>query len=362
MSQPPKIFASLLTEVVNARLCMFCGACIAACPVNVVVPTSEEKPTLKGRCILCGLCYYSCPRVELPLKTIESQFFGRERTEKEAVLGIHLGVWSVRATDEETLKVCQDGGVVTTLLKYALKNKIIDHAITVGTESANPWRPKAIIIGDPDQLISTAGSKYVATGSISALADACAGYPDSRLGFVGVPCQIQALQRMRTRGNSKTAERVSLTIGLFCYNTYRYTSLIQEFIEKQHNVDPAQITKMECKDGVFRAFQNGTMRIEVPLKELEPFVLPACQKCQDFTGELADLSIGHVGSEEGWCTVITRTQKGVSILEEASAAGHVHSKPVSSADPGMNKIIRLSAKKKERKATYIREGPPLLSD
>lgn len=355
MSQPPKIFASLLTEVVNKGLCTFCGACIGACPVNVVVPSAEEKPALKGRCILCGLCYYSCPRVELPLRAIEREFFGRVRNEKEAVLGIHQSIWSVQSTDPEALKSCQDGGVVTALLRHALKSKTEDHAIVVGTESDSPWKPKATIISDPDQLASVAKSKYTATGSISGLAEAVAGYPDSRLAFVGVPCQIQALHRMHTRGNRKITEHISLTIGLFCYNTYRYAGLIQEFVSKQHNINPGQITKMECTDNVFRAFQNDTVLIEAPLKELNQLVLSGCHNCQDFTGELADLSVGHVGSERGWCTVITRTQKGADLLKEATAFGLVRCKSISSTDPAMDSVTRLSARKKQREALYVKD-------
>ena len=362
-----KIFANLSAEIVNTGLCMFCGGCIAACPVNILYPTPDEKPTMKGRCILCGLCYYSCPRVELPLKTIEHGLFGRDRMENETIIGVHSGVWSVRSAEKEVLKVCQDGGVVTTLLRHALKSKIVDRVVTVATESENPWRPKPVVINNPDDLLSAARSKYTATGSIRALADAIFEHYDPhitggatndldpKLAFVGVPCQIQAIRRMYTRGNSKLTEHISLAIGLFCYNTYRYAGLIQEFASKQQSVEPSQITKMECKEGVFRAYQNNAVRIEAHLKELEPFILPGCSKCQDFTAELADLSVGHVGAEEGWCTVIVRTQKGADLLKEASAAGLIQSKPVSSGDLGLDHVIRLSEKKKKREAPYIRD-------
>jgi len=355
LSQPPKIFASLQAEVINKELCTFCGGCIAACPVNVVVPAPEEKPTLKGRCILCGLCYYSCPRVELPLRAIEQAFFDRDRTEKEAILGIHHEIWSARSTDEAILKVCQDGGVVTSLLGHALKNKVIDHAVVVGTDSANHWRPRGVVISNSDQLAQVASSKYTATGSLAALADAVAGYPASKLAIVGLPCQIQTLRRMHTRGNSKLTEQIAFTIGLFCYNTYRYQGLIQELVVKQHNVDPGQITKMECKNNLFRAYQGDQVKIEVPLKKLTPYVLPGCQKCRDFTAELADISIGHAGSEEGWCTVITRTEKGVKLLEDCCTTGFVQRRTVSVTDPRVNLVMKLSEKKREREAPYLRD-------
>jgi len=333
---------------------MFCGGCIAACPVNVVVPTPEEKPALKGRCILCGLCYYSCSRVELPLRMIEQELFGRDRSEKDTILGIHDEVWSVRSTDEGVLKACQDGGVVTTLLKHALKNRVVDHAIVVGTDSASPWKPRGIVISNPDELSQVAFSKYTATGSLASLADAVAGYPASKLAIVGMPCQIQTLRRMHARGNSKLTEHIALTIGLFCYNTYRYQGLVQELVVKQHNVDPREINKMECTNNLFRAYQNDKVKIEVPLKELTVHVLPGCQKCQDFTAELADVSIGHAGSENGWCTVITRTQEGNRLLESCSGAGAVQRKPIARDDAGMNFITRLTQRKREREAPYIK--------
>ena len=37
----------------------------------------------------------------------------------------------------------------------------------------------------------------------------------------------------------------------------------------------------------------------------------------DFTSELSDISVGSVGSEEGWSTIIVRTDKGLELLKNA---------------------------------------------
>jgi len=352
LSKPPKIFGSLLTEVVNTGLCMYCGACIASCPVNVISYTDEEKPTLVGRCILCELCYYGCPRVELPLASVERLIFGRNRSADEP-LGVKLGVFSARCTDQKILARSQDGGVVTALLQHALETKLVDHAVLVGKDSRAPWRPLPTIASTGDEALMNAGSKYTATGSLGGLADATTGYPNSNSAFVGVPCQIQALRRIATSPHSarKLAERVKLAVGLFCYNTYKYNSLFVDYIKQQQKLDLDRISKIDIKSGHFKAFYDTEVKLDVPVKSLESYAHPGCSKCQDFTAELADISIGHVGSKAGWCTIITRTQEADNLLQSAAKAGALQ---LRHADDKLDPVIRLSESKRRREAPYIR--------
>jgi len=352
LSKPPKIFGSLLTEIVNTGLCMYCGSCIASCPVNVVSYTDDEKPTLVGRCVLCELCYYGCPRVEFPLADVERSTFGRTRDADEPV-GVKVGIYSARSTDEKILAKSQDGGVVTGLLRYALEKKLIDHAILVGKDSKEPWRPFPTIASMDDEVLLNAGSKYSATGSLGGLAEATVGYPNSRLAFVGMPCQIQALRRVATspHGARKLTEPVKLAIGLFCYNTYKYGPLFVSYIKEQQKLDLGKITKIEIRSGRLKAYYGAEARLDVPVGNLESYTLLGCSKCQDFTAELADISIGHEGSEVGWCTVITRTQEASNLLQSAAKAGALQ---LRAADEIFPSVVKLSESKRRREAPYIR--------
>src|SRR5207253_10793705 len=85
----------------------------------------------------CQVCYYSCPRIELPLAEIEQQVFGRSRTAEEAILGIHVGSYSVKSKDPDVVKRAQDGGAVTSLLLYALDRKIIDYVVNSASRQTN---------------------------------------------------------------------------------------------------------------------------------------------------------------------------------------------------------------------------------
>ncbi|HEX9196733.1 MAG TPA: coenzyme F420 hydrogenase/dehydrogenase beta subunit N-terminal domain-containing protein, partial [Candidatus Bathyarchaeia archaeon] len=115
-----KIFGNLITEVVKKGICMYCGACIASCPIDILFHSDNEEPIMRGTCAACQVCYYSCPRIELPVAEIERRIFGRERTADEAILGVHIGSYSVRAKDPEIVANAQDGGAVSALMLYAL--------------------------------------------------------------------------------------------------------------------------------------------------------------------------------------------------------------------------------------------------
>src|SRR2546421_10146053 len=168
-----KIFGNLIQEVVNKNLCMYCGACIASCPIDILFHSEKEEPVMRGTCAACQVCYYSCPRIELPLAEIEQQVFGRSRTAEEAILGIHVGSYSVRSKDPEVVKHAQDGGAVTSLLLYALDRQIIDYAVNSGLTSGKPWRAEPQIARTKEGLLSHAGSRYtpgVEVGGLAAVA------------------------------------------------------------------------------------------------------------------------------------------------------------------------------------------------
>jgi len=352
LSKPLKIFGNLLTEIVNTGLCMYCGSCIASCPVNVISHTDDERPALAGRCVLCELCYYGCPRVELPLAYVERSTFGRNRTADEP-LGVKQGIFSARCTDKKILSKSQDGGVVTALLQHALEAGLVGHVILIGKDSRAPWRPRPAIVGTGDEILLNAGSKYTATGSLGGLAEATAGYPQSDLAFVGMPCQIQALRRIATspHGARKLAESVKLAIGLFCYNTYKYSPLFVSYIKEKHKLDLEKISKIEIRSGHFKAYYDAEAKLDVPVGNVESCIHPGCSKCQDFTAELADISIGHAGSKAGWCTVITRTQGANDLIQSAAKAGAIELSP---ADVELSSVIKLSEPKKRREAPYVR--------
>jgi len=114
----------------------------------------------------------------------------------ERILGQSKAVYSVRSTDQSILKVCQDGGAVSSLLKHMLETQSVNCAVVTQTDMNEPLRPVPRIAAETTAVIAGAGTKYSCGAAVAAIAEAALGYPNGRIAFVGLPCEVQGLRRM----------------------------------------------------------------------------------------------------------------------------------------------------------------------
>jgi len=341
----PKIFGSLITEVLNPGLCMFCGACIASCPVYILL-TQGEKPTMRGKCILCQVCYYSCSSAGFPSDEVEKAVFGRARNADEPI-GIYESIANGRSTRQEILKKGQDGGVVTSILARALESGKVDAAVVAGVDSKVPWKAVPSVALNYNDLLSAAGTKYTPSPTLIGLMSAVQEYGRKNIAIVGTPCQIRSYRRMETSyfGARKLAGNVALSIGLFCMEAYQHEKLLGQYIQSK-SIDLSQVTRFEIKKGKFRVYVNDAEALAVPVKDTKQYALSACHACEDFTAEFADISVGGVGCPEGWSTVIARTKRGQEFLTDAEKNGWLELKPIDPGKEGMEQVLKLSITKR----------------
>jgi coenzyme F420 hydrogenase subunit beta len=222
------------------------------------------------------------------------------------------------------------------------------------------------VVGDTiADLVRTAGSKYTHGGVLGVLSDAAASYADARVGLVALPCELQGLWRMNTAtqatvkfgGSWIRGGRPVLTIGLFCSKVYVHDKLVNEFIQQKNGIDPSKITRTVIKRNRFKVYIGADMVLDVSTKELEPYMSHPCKYCIDYVAELADISVGAVGSPDGWTTVIVRSELGQKLFDSAVKAKAIEATPIEQSKPGISFVVRLSNKKKrERNAYYIRRG------
>jgi coenzyme F420 hydrogenase subunit beta len=346
-AQRPKVFGSLISEVLNRDLCTFCGACVASCPVYIL-QMQGEKPTMKGKCELCQVCYYSCSAAEFPRDEVEKAIFGRTRAADEPI-GIYKTIANGRSKKEEILQRSQDGGVVTSILGYALESGKVDAAAVTGIDKEVPWKSIPSVAVDYCDVLNAAGTKYTPAPTLIGLMSATQEYGKGKVAIVGTPCQIRSYRRMQTSplGARKLASAVSLAIGLFCMESYRYDRFLGDYLRTK-GVDVSKVSRFAIKKGKFRVTVDGQEVLTVPIKELDEFVRSSCKVCEDFTAEYADISVGGVGCPEGWCTAIARTTPGQEFLTEAEKNGWIELKPIDPSKYGMEQVLRLSASKKTR--------------
>jgi coenzyme F420 hydrogenase subunit beta len=345
MAQNRKKFSDLDRDVVQAGLCVSCGTCEAVCPVNVI-ELENGKPKLIGKCIDCGLCYNNCPRTDFSVAEIEKAKFGRERTEKEAYIGVYIESYEARTLKESIHEKSQDGGVVTSLLTQFLADGG-DGVIIAGIEENSVWVPKSIVARTKEEVLKGAGTKYTPSPTMVGLKKAVKEQGLKKVAVVGTPCQMRGLARL-TQGkfrNKKFSDAVDLSIGLFCMETFDYDSLMNYL--KENDVDPGTVTKFEIKNGRFYAKTKEKEVYKVRLGKIKSIVRPCCAICDDFTSEFSDISVGNVGSPDGWSTVIVRTVRGEKELKAAVESGLIEVKPLENFEQGDTLVHRLSKAKKK---------------
>jgi len=323
-----------------------CGACAAVCPVNSIA-LEEGVPKLVGLCIACGMCYNNCPRAEFDVEEMERQVFGRARGEDEAETGVVKAVYAVRTKDAGILERCQDGGAVTAILSQFLADGG-ECAVVAGLEEGKVWSPEPVVAVSREEVVAGAGTKYTSCPILVGVASAVNEYEKQKVAVVGTPCQMRALRRIETGDYSeaKIREAVALDVGLFCMETFGYSSLM-EFLERA-GVDASKVTKFDIKKGRFIAWQGDEQVYNVKLSEMKELVRPCCHECDDFASEFSDVSVGNVGSPDGWSTVVVRTERGEAALRAAEKGGLIEVKPLGEVKPGLKAVVKLARLKKKQ--------------
>jgi coenzyme F420 hydrogenase subunit beta len=141
-------------------------------------------------------------------------------------------------------------------------------------------------------------------------------------------------------------KRIKLLVGLFCMENFDYDSLINGLVKGKFGLDPKDMARFEIKKGMFRVIDKAGKAHEVKIEETDEFTFTGCGPCFDFASELADISVGSVGSSDGWSTVLTRTDAGEKLYAATLAAGSVQEKAVS--EKGLALAQRLAAGKVKR--------------
>ncbi len=286
-----KFFASLRHKVIDPGICSHCGACSAICPAyGIVVDPSKpiDFPNWEEDCLDCGLCIRICPRWDYKPKS---------------GLGEYLEMFSAKSRRFKG----QDGGIATEILATALEEGTIDRAVVVARDEN--WYPTAITVTKPEQLERASGTKYSFAPLMVELRKAVFRSKKG-VGFVGTPCMISGLRRLQM---VKSFRKVKIAVGLFCMENFYYDQLVKFLADRGINI--ADAVRIGISKGKFIVKLNDGEK-SFPVKELNPIVHSGCKVCEDFTAVESDISVGSVGSPEGFSTVIVRTEVGKEIAEK----------------------------------------------
>ena len=348
IAEPPRKtwFWELEAGVIEADRCIQCGTCVAACPSNSIgINEDTNLPELVKMCTGCSLCWDFCPRGGLRYETTWPPSTPSPAPEAQPVELVTKpdpadtyfmltgaapgdGLGRVEATyaarGAKRTDGVQDGGVVTSLLVALLESGEIDGALVAkpSSDPDEPWKAVPTVVTSASEIRAAAGSFYNQSMALAALDLTGKGLPPNpRLAVVGTPCEVAGLRAMQSRRwptGSHRVDAVFLTIALLCTKSFSYEGLMQEELKRRRGIDLERVSKVDVTRGrLIVEYLDGATAIDEPIKAFHGAALKGCDECADFLGRAADISVGSVGSTDGWTTVLVRTERGRASFESA---------------------------------------------
>lgn len=316
-------FHKTAAAVIDAGRCVGCAGCLAACPSASIGIAEDGRPTLVRMCTGCSRCWDFCPLAGLRSERLH-RLLAPVNGRRHPDLGPVRAAYYARA--REPAPDAQDGGVVTALLAALLAEGVIDGALV--SRRLTAFSGRSGLAAASADLVEAAGSVYDQSFPLSLLARPLPEGVRS-LALVATPCQVtvlRALQRYPWPQQRSSVGAVCLTVGLFCTRSFHPGALRQEL--RMRGIDPRRVRRVDVRDGRLDVvLEDGRRRAVGRVAELAEAGLPGCDECADFSGHLADLSVGNCGSPPGFTTVLVRTEAGEEAWRAAATALEAHPLP-----------------------------------
>lgn len=324
--------------------CILCGLCVRVC--NELIGVSAINFAKRGvkreittpynefsdDCMGCGACAMICPTGSKRVRTHTYSTLKPLTGPKDENLGVCLDIFSAKSSIEG-----QDGGVATAILISGLKNGLFDTAIVV--QRTEGYRPEAVAAENVDEIMKARGTKYLRVKMVPKIKELInAG--KTKIAVVGPPCQARAARKIEQALKEGFSNLEIAIIGLFCFESFDYNKLKAD-TGRLMGVDLDKADKTQIRKGKFSLKIDGN-EYSCKVKDLKNAIEKGCLYCSDFPALYADVSVGAVGSAEGFSTVIVRTERGKRLLEGVS---------LTKGDFNKDEIARLCTLKRDRAKT-----------
>lgn len=134
---------------------------------------------------------------------------------------------------------------------------------------------------------------------------------EQRIAMVGTPCEIMAASKLQHYTDSP----IDVKLGLFCMENFSYKYFVN--LLKEYDLKMDDIEKFQIEKGYVFMLLKTKQTVKIPLSVAKRIIRKNCNVCVELTSETSDISIGSIGSEDGWSTLIIRTEKGEEIVNGA---------------------------------------------
>lgn len=328
-----------LEDVRKWRLCLGCGVCKAVCTKNAVQLKNIEnegiRPFVKKElCQNCETCLATCSGIKSKLKEVE---YGKRNRKKFAPFGYYINIYEGYALNESIRTQASSGGAATALALFCLENGITESVINIGQDQDDSCVNKSQICSTYEQLLNSTGSRYSPSSPCEVINEPVQN--GKKATFIGKPCDVAAVRNAQAQ-NPQYKQSISPLISIFCAGTPS-TKGIREYLKEQ-NIDSKGIRDLRYRGYGWPGYLSFMNKNKESRTNVEPYEKVwdylqryrplRCYLCADGTGETADISCGDAwhldveSNQPGVSLIITRTENGQRIVEDAQEKGYLYLK------------------------------------
>jgi formate dehydrogenase subunit beta len=234
---------------------------------------------------------------------------------------VYIGI----SAEEEILEKTEDGGVVTSLLKFALKSKLVDTVVAV-RKGKNRYEGILSFMTEPEEIKECTGSFHFATPGIAKNVKKYLDTYNKKIAVVCKSCDARAMIELAKIGQLNI-ENV-IMIGINCSGTLAAVPHINML--RESGIDPYSLIYEDIDDDkLILKFDGDTQKI-FRLTELEEKGLGRrrnCQRCEYPIPRMADLACGKWGLNGQRETFVELcSTKGKELFEKAVSKGCIEAK------------------------------------
>lgn len=322
--------ASFIRKMVVSALCTGCGTCAGICPKHAIKMTISNEAIYipkvdSSKCNECALCVKVCPGYLMNFRKLNLEIFNK--VPNDLVLGNALHYYAGYSTNHHIRLDSSSGGIITSLLIFALREGIIDGALVTKMSKTNPLMPLPFIAKTEKDILSARGSKYCPVPVNSLLRNILE--QEGTFAIVGLPCHIHGIRKAQQVLKVK-CDKIPICLGLACHHapTFHFTEYVLWRLGiNEHDVNSISYRGRGWPGHMTVELHNGK-KILIPYSSPvnmggiagKYFYTLRCSLCMDRINQLSDISFMDAWLPEfqtdkiGTSLIISRSQIGEEII------------------------------------------------
>lgn len=306
---------NVLNSVIDNKMCMRCGGCVAVCPKHVLKISYNNKTGFfdikedKPSCIECGLCMTVCP-------ALKKEYSG-------SPIGPYKDLCLTFSCNAHVRGNGTSGGVVNELCQLLLETKIVDSVLLVKNSPKNRVWTEPIWIESAEYLKKTPrdfASRYISVPVCSLLQKR---EKNKKYAIVGTPCQIHSAKKIL--GKNHFFIGIACSEGISFKATEQYLKCIgkkgTDTMYYRGNGWPGKTT-VYCEEKIIQEQEHYISDFNA-IYSSQIYRNRGCRFCHDQFAEEADISFFDFWNFEevkqerqGKSGTIIRTEKAETVMNE----------------------------------------------